>query len=157
MCDDLGIIQEARIIELLQKKIVDQIKEVNSSQLNLKQQQLVFEELTKQYQECLGDLDSAKVKIQEYLKPILAVEDKYVEIYKIGYLKVNNIEFDKENLNKIFEENSPFTIRRSAGAGSIRGFLSMSTIDGYEEKKIVGLFDYDKEGSENFLPTEEEL
>jgi hypothetical protein len=150
LCDDLGIVQEARIIENLQKKITEQINEVNSSKLNLRQQQQILEELDKKYVDCLGDLNNAKSKIEEYFKPILVVEDKFIEIYKIGYLKVKNIDFNENNLNEIFEKEAPFAIRRSGGAGSVRGFLNMATIDGYEEKKVIGLFDYDKEGSENF-------
>ena len=30
------------------------------------------------------------------------------------------------------------------------GVLSMTTTDGYDDKKIIGLFDYDEEGCKNF-------
>lgn len=84
------------------------------------------------------------------MKPILVVEDKYEAIYKIAYLKCKNIPFSKQNLAIVFSEKATFTIRRAGGAGSVRGFLSMLKTDGYEDKKIIGLFDYDKEGCENF-------
>lgn len=150
ICDDLGIIQEARIIESLQTKIEEQINLINTSSLSLKHQKNIYEELNSDYNSCLEKLQSAQSKIEEYIKPILIVEDKYEAIYKIAYLKCENITFTKENLNQIFAENAPFTIRRAGGAGSVRGFLNMTTTDGYEDKKIIGLFDYDKEGCENF-------
>ena len=150
LCDDLGIIQEARIIESLQSRIEEQIKEINSSTLTLKQQKAVYEELNSEYKSCLGNLLSAKIKIEEFLKPILIVEDFYESIYKIAYLKCNKIDFEKKDLDTVFSEHAPFTIRRAGGAGSVGGFLSMTTLDGYTDKKVIGLFDFDKEGCENF-------
>ena len=150
LCDDLGIIQESRIIESLQNKISEHISEVNKSGLELKQQKQILTELNEKYNECVGDLNEAKTKIDEFLKPILSVEDSYIEIYKIGYLKIKNIEFTRDTLEDIFDREAPFVIRRAGGAGKVRGFLEMNTLDGYEDKKVVGLFDYDREGSENF-------
>jgi energy-coupling factor transporter ATP-binding protein EcfA2 len=150
ICDDLGIINEARIIESLQEKIEEQIKTINASELDLSKQKKVVDELNIDYFECLSKLQSAESRILEFLKPILVVEDKYEAIYKIAYLKCENIAFTKENLDEIFNESAPFTIRRAGGAGSVRGFLSMLKTDGYEDKRVVGLFDYDKEGCENF-------
>ena len=150
ICDDLGIIQEARIVESLQSRIEEQVKEINTSTLSLKLQKKVYEELQIDYESCLGNLQSAQSKIEEFLKPILIVEDVYDAIYKIAYLKCNNIDFNKENLEHTFSLNAPFTIRRAGGAGSVGGFLSMSTTDGYADKKIIGLFDFDEEGCKNF-------
>lgn len=150
ICDDLGIIQEARIIENLQSQIEEQIKEIKTSSLSLTLQKEVYEQLNHEYNLCLGNLQDAKSRIEEYIKPILIVEDKYEDIYKIAYLKCNNIDFSAETLNDLFKINSPFTIRRAGGAGSVRGVLNMTTTDGYTDKKIIGLFDYDKEGCENF-------
>lgn len=150
LCDDLGIINEARIIETLQEKIQEQIITINRSSLDISKQKIVVEEIRNDYLFCLSKLESAEDRIQEFLKPILIVEDTYETIYKIAYLKCHNISFSKDNLQDIFDKNAPFTIRRSSGAGSVRGFLSMENTDGYVDKKVVGLFDYDKEGCENF-------
>ncbi len=150
ICDDLGIINEARIIESLHAKIDEQLQQINNSDLTLKQQKLVLDQINSEYQISLSQLQTAQSKIEEFTKPILVVEDKYEAIYKIAFLKCENISFNKNNLDEVFSEKSPFTIRRAGGAGSVRGFLSMLTTDGYEEKKVVGLFDYDKEGCENF-------
>ncbi|RDB07722.1 ATP-dependent nuclease [Runella aurantiaca] len=150
LCDDLGIIYEARIIESLQKNIERQILEINSANLTLIQQKQIYKELNKDYLKSIEQLESAKNKIEELQKPILYVEDIYEAIYKIGFLKCKGIEFQKETLDNVFAENAPFVIRRSGGAGSVGGILSMTTTDGYDDKKIIGLFDYDEEGCKNF-------
>lgn len=150
LCDDLGIIQEARIIENLQSRIEEQIKEINSSTLTLKQQKNVYEQLSAEYQNCLGDLQNAQNKIEEFLKPILIVEDFYEAIYMIAFLKCNDIAFTVDDIEQVFSLHAPFVIRRACGAGSVGGFLSMTTTDGYTDKKVIGLFDFDKEGCENF-------
>jgi len=150
ICDDLGIIYEARIVDELQQKIIIQSKEIKDSKLSIDQQSKVFKEIETDYHLCVGQLQNAQSKIEELTKPILFVEDKYIEIYMISFLKLNGIEFNKDNIEEVFKVNCPFTIRRACGAGSVGGFLSMKTTDGYEDKKIIGLFDYDKEGCENF-------
>ncbi len=150
ICDDLGIINEARIIESLHAQIENQLQQINTSELTLKQQKQIVDQINYEYQDCLSKLQTAQSKIEEFLKPILVVEDKYEAIYKISYLKSEHINFTKNTLDSVFSENAPFAIRRAGGAGSVRGFLSMLKTDGYEDKKIIGLFDYDKEGCENF-------
>lgn len=149
-CDDLGLIQEARIVETLQKKLNDQSKIIGSSDLSLEKQKKVNTELLSQMKECLDKVESIENKIEEYEKPILVIEDKHDEIYKIAYLKINNIPFTKENIIEVFKDECFFTIRRAESAGSVAGLLGMNNTDGYEDKKIIGLFDFDKEGSEKF-------
>ncbi|WDF45819.1 AAA family ATPase [Chryseobacterium sp. KACC 21268] len=150
ICDDLGVIQEARIIDELQEKILNQTEEIQKSSLTIDQQKSVYAQLEKDYKLCADNLQSAEEKIEEILKPILFVEDKYPEIYMIAYLKLNDIDFEENDLIEKFKENAYFAIRRACGAGSVAGFLAMNTTDGYEDKKIIGLFDHDKEGCENF-------
>lgn len=150
LCDDLGIIQEARIIESLQYKINEQLTTINNSKLNQIQQQHLIDDILKEHEECIGKLRNTNLKIEEYLKPILVVEDTYDDIYKIAYLKCNDIGFDKNNINDIFNNNAPFIIRRAESAGAVAGMLLMNNTGGYEDKKIIGLFDFDKEGTEKF-------
>lgn len=150
ICDDLGIIQEARIIEELQLKIDAQHKELENSTLSIETQKKIQDDLLNQYQLSLSKLEGAENIIEEFLKPILIVEDKYDEIYKIAFLKINGVSFDKDDLNEKFKINSPFTIRRAEGAGAVAGILSMNNTDGYTDKKVIGLFDFDEEGSRNF-------
>jgi len=48
----------------------------------------------------------------------------------------------------LFRDNAGFTIRRGEGATKLQGRLRAPNNDGYEDKKIIGLFDFDKEGRE---------
>ncbi len=88
--------------------------------------------------------------IQDLKKPILAVEDEYIQIYKVAFLKVKDIDFTKDNLDHIFDTNSPFEIIGAKSAGSITGMLNMANSDFMRNKTIIGLFDYDGEGTKQF-------
>lgn len=153
-CDDLGIIQEARIIENLQAKLDSQSSIIKASSLSAENQKLVSDEIIQKLNDKINsninELEYVKLKIEEYEKPILIIEDKYDQIYKIAYLKLNDIDFDLKNLDHVFKLSCPFTLRRGEGAGAVAGKLAMKNTDGYENKKIIGLFDFDKEGSEKF-------
>lgn len=80
----------------------------------------------------------------------LFVEDKYEQIYKIAWLKLNNIPFIKNNIEDIFKANCTFMILGLEGAVAVSGLLRSKNPDVFKNKKIVGLFDFDKEGVENF-------
>ena len=149
-CDDLGIIQEARLVEDLQERLNIQAKEIEKSQLSKNKQKRIYDEIYRELQKSLAENESVKLKIEAYEKPILVIEDKLDAIYKIAYLKVKGISFTIANYEKKFTENCPFTIRRAEGAGAVSGKLKMNNTDGYVDKKIIGLFDFDREGSENF-------
>lgn len=149
-CDDLGIIEESRIIDNLQKELSLQTKDLENSKLSKKNQQRIIDERSNALHEALCSLKSMEDKIEEYEKPILIVEDKLDAIYKIAYLKIKNIECNYHNYEQVFKEKCPFTIRRAEGAGAVSGKLRMNNTDGYDDKKVIGLYDFDKEGSENF-------
>ncbi len=149
-CDDLGIIQESRIVESLQLKLTAQSKEIEKSALNKELQIKVTEELNTKILDCISELECTKLKIEEYEKPVLIVEDKYDSIYKIAFLKLNEIPFTDNSLDSVFTESCYFIIRRAEGARAVAGNLSMNNTDGYNDKKIIGLFDYDSEGAEKF-------
>ena len=150
ICDDLGIIQESRVIEELQNKLAIQTKEILESDLSQEKQEIVKKELINEMNQCLDSLKNAEQKIEEYEKPILYVEDKYDRIYKIAFLKIKEIECSNDNYESLFKEHSPFVIRRGESAGKLGGRLRAANNDGYTGKKIVGLFDFDKEGREQF-------
>lgn len=150
ICDDLGIIQEARLVDELQTQLDNQLQEISNANLTLKQQKKIYKEIQSDYLKCMEKLQDAEDRIEEYFKPILEVEDKHDNIYRIAYLKINGIPFTKETLENVFKENCPFVIRRAEGAGSVRGFLSMNNTDGYDDKKVIGLFDHDQEGCRQF-------
>jgi len=78
------------------------------------------------------------------------VEDKYDQIYKIAWLKLNDIEFDVTNLSDAFADNADFTILGLEGAGAVAGLLRSKNPNIFNNSKIVGVFDFDKAGSENF-------
>jgi AAA15 family ATPase/GTPase len=149
-CDDLGVIQEARIIEDLQDALDLQAKEIKKSQLSQEKQKKVYDELCHDLKKSLAETESVKIKIEEYQKPILVVEDKLDAIYKIAYLKVKDVPFAINEYKEKFAENCPFAIRRAECAGAVSGKLRMNNTDGYEDKKIIGLFDFDEEGTKNF-------
>lgn len=80
----------------------------------------------------------------------LFVEDKYDQIYKVAWLKINDIEFDETNMEEKFKDHSDFIILGLEGAGAVCGLLRMKNPNVFKNTKIVGLFDFDKEGGENF-------
>ena len=88
-------------------------------------------------------------KIKQNQKPLLVVEDRHTEIYKIAYLKLNEIEFDKSNFKEKFDENCNFEICWQEGSGGVAGLINCSNLE-FITKAIVGLFDYDKEGVEKY-------
>jgi len=90
------------------------------------------------------------VKNNERYDKILFVEDKYDQIYKITWLKLKGIEFNLNNVNQQFANSCSFHIQGLEGASAVAGFLRSVNIDIYEEKKIIGLFDFDYEGTQQF-------
>ena len=113
-------------------------------------------ELEKAYQLTMQELKNIEVlqkKLMEYEKPILYVEDKYDQLYKIAWLKLNDIDCNEGNFDESFQEKAPFVILRAEGAGNLQGFLVAKNIDHWKEKKVIGLFDFDDAGVETFKNT----
>lgn len=81
---------------------------------------------------------------------ILFVEDKLDQIYKVAWLKLNNIDFDHRDYEEKFVNNAEFKIVGLESAGSVAGLLRSKTTKFLPQSKIVGLFDFDKEGTEHF-------
>ncbi len=109
-----------------------------------------FEAAYKHMQESARFQSELRTHIAAAQKPILIVEDKHDAIYKIAFLKTQGVEIEGGNFSELFEQHAPFEIRRAESAGSVAGFLGMNNTDGYDDKKVVGLFDFDKEGTECF-------
>lgn len=78
------------------------------------------------------------------------VEDKYDQIYKIAWLKLKDISFTKETIDDIFKVNAPFDIFNNFSANGVAGCLSVKNYNLFNNQIIIGLFDFDKEGSERF-------
>lgn len=146
---DIGFLENDQyIIEDLQNQLKDQRKMVEDTDLELDEKQKIIDHLNSRLKGALLSKEALEIEIEEFKKPILVIEDKYDQLYKIAYLKVNNISFNKDNFNEIFKIKCPFTIRRSEGASKLSGRMRVANNDGYEDKKIIGLFDFDKEGRE---------
>lgn len=91
-----------------------------------------------------------KIADAEQLDNCLFVEDKYDQIYKVAWLKLNEIDFDKSNVETEFNDNADFMILGLEGAGAVSGLLRSKNPAVFQNNRIVGLFDFDKEGGENF-------
>jgi ABC-type branched-subunit amino acid transport system ATPase component len=91
-----------------------------------------------------------KEKLEEYNKPMLLVEDAYSQIYKIAYLRLNKIDFEKNTIDSVFNERSYFKIIDNLTSGGVFGALNCDNMDMFDSKNIIGLFDYDNEGVEKF-------
>ncbi len=149
--EDIGFLESDQyVIENLQNQLKTQRRILEESGLEINKREKINGHLTKRLQESILDKEHLEKEIEEYKKPILYVEDKYDQIYKIAFLKVKGIECKNDNFDDLFNENAPFLIRRGEGAGKLAGRLRSPNHDGYEDKKIVGLFDFDKEGRENY-------
>ncbi len=59
----------------------------------------------------------------------MIVEDYYTEIYKIAYLKLKNIEFNKEKIHEKFDANANFEICWQEGSGGVAGPINGSNLD----------------------------
>ncbi|WP_312081802.1 AAA family ATPase [Empedobacter sp.] len=146
---DIGFLENDQyILEDLQNQLKLQRKLVEDSGLQIEDRIKIIKNLNQKIKNILLDKESLETEIEEYKKPILYVEDSYDQIYKIAYLKVNNIDCTEENYLDLFKENSPFTIRRCEGATKLSGRMRVANNDGYEDKKIIGLYDFDNEGRE---------
>lgn len=111
------------------------------------------------YQMMLSENEQYK-KMYESLKSShkeckLLVEDSYAQIYKIAWMKLKGIDFDKDNLDVVFDNNADFEIISGNDCSGIAGLLNAKSTEIYKGMKIIGLFDYDKEGSEKFYQLKE--
>jgi hypothetical protein len=76
-------------------------------------------------------------------KPVLFVEDTYTHIYKVAWLKLNNIAFDETNVDIKFSENAGFSIYGKGNKDNLQGFLNNPSMEEWGGKTIIGLFDFD--------------
>lgn len=148
--EDIGFLENDQyLIESLQSQLKNQRKILEKTGLDFKEQEKINKHLTKKFEDSILSISQLELEIEEYKKPILYVEDKYDQIYKIAFLKINEHDFDINNFEEKFKIIAPFTIRRQEGAGKLSGRMRAPNNDGYEDKRIIGLFDFDKEGREN--------
>lgn len=133
----------------LRSKIID-LSQGGGIEISFQENPL-YEEV---YQMMLNENEQYK-KMYESLKSShkeykLLVEDSYAQIYKIAWMKLKGIDFDKDNLDVVFDNNADFEIISGNDCNGIAGLLNTKITEIYRGMKIIGLFDYDKEGSEKF-------
>lgn len=114
---------------------VQEISPDDFSELNVALEKI---EQTKKY------IASVNSKIHQETKPVLLVEDEYTEIYKVAWLKLNDINFDRKSLSDIFDKNCPFEIYGKNGKESLFKYLNQQKMDEIHDKRVVGLFDFDE-------------
>lgn len=81
---------------------------------------------------------------------ILFVEDSYFQIYKIAWLKTHAVQCDINDFEDLFSEKTNFKIDGCQGTGGVAGLLRSKSLLLLEKRQVIGLFDFDKEGQENF-------
>jgi len=147
--EDIGFLEtDQYIVENLQNQLKEQRQILDKSDIGLEQRDKIIQSLNNKIKKAIMNKDQLEKEIEEYKKPILYVEDKYDQIYKIAYLKTKDIKCNISDFDELFKTHATFVTRRSEGAGKLAGRLRAPNTDGYEDKRIIGLFDFDKEGRE---------
>lgn len=145
---------QIRYINNSGKLIEDRDSEILKEELGVIRLNRELEELFTEKMNALKNIQILQKKLEDDIaevnKPILYVEDEYDQIYKVSWLKLNDIDCNKDNFEILFKEHSPFSILRAEGAGNLQGFLQAKNIDYWRDKKIIGLFDFDDEGRLKF-------
>lgn len=75
---------------------------------------------------------------------ILFVEDKYTQLYKISWLKLNDIEFTEQNFKKVFEDNANFDIIWVEWRNKLKLKIDQEKIPEFRWKKVISVFDFDE-------------
>jgi AAA15 family ATPase/GTPase len=147
--EDIGFLENDQyLLEELQNQLKLQRKLLENTDIKFEEKEKINNHLTRKLREAIISKEDLELKIEEFNKPIVYVEDTYDQIYKIAYLKLNDIEFSYENFEEVFKDKAPFTIRRGESAGKLTGRMRVANHDGYEDQKIVGVYDFDKAGRE---------
>jgi AAA15 family ATPase/GTPase len=149
--EDIGFLEtDQYLIEDFQNQLKERDKILASYSLTIQEKEKIVSKLNREIKKTLLDKDKLQREIEEYRKPILYVEDKYDEIYKIAFLKLNEEEFSIDLLDEVFQKKSFFVINNGGGVGGVGGLLRTEDVSLYEDKKIIGLFDFDTAGREQF-------
>ena len=140
----------------------EMFKQDNASPKILKVQKDEYTELSTAYKKYydkikeqknrIENLEKENKELEEYSndQKILFVEDTYTQIYKVAWLKLHNIQTTEDSLEMDFENNAKFRIYSKESKDSLRGFLSNRFMDEYNNKRIVGLFDFDDAYKQSF-------
>ena len=114
-----------------------------------------FENDTDELEKEVGILEMYS-KLSEHLgkaveknKNYVFIEDSRDRIYKIAWLKLNDISCTESNFEKIFDEKCTFFLFQKDGKNNLQTYLDMPVINEFKNNKIVGVFDFD-DGFDNF-------
>ena len=88
--------------------------------------------------------------VEQAAKPLVFVEDTYDQLYKIAWLKLFKKNHSKDNFEEVFNKECNFLIYKAEGASNLAGFLRQKNIQYFSDKKVIGLFDFDEIGIEQF-------
>lgn len=107
------------------------------------------------YYERIKDQDNRILELEKNSKTVesncLFVEDQYVQIYKIAYLKMKGIGgITEQNLDDEFMKVCPFTIHGNFSCGGLYSYLICKNITHDCNNTVICLFDFDKEGFGKF-------
>lgn len=116
-----------------------------------------YEELQKANKKFYDKIKNQEERISELEKIIHAsgnkvfVEDRYDQIYKIAYLKLNDIgELTEDNFEEKFNANCNFSIHGNYSCGGLYSQLICTNTTNEQDCKIICLFDFDNEGYRKF-------
>ncbi|MEI7511538.1 MAG: AAA family ATPase [Candidatus Peregrinibacteria bacterium] len=127
--EDLGIIDESRIIDNLKKTLEEREGLIEKNdRLSEEDKQKIRHELNTDIENCLNKLEREKEKIKEYEKPILYVEG----------------ELEEKLFTKIFENNDGYLIKSAGSSDNLAKKIIGLSFD--SSKKILGIFDKDGAG-----------
>lgn len=144
MCDDLWIVLESRLIEKLQIRLTEQEEVIQKSDISVEDQKQITEKMIKQFDNCMDKLKIVENEIALIRKPNIFFEDKYLEIYKIAWLKINWISFTQDDLEQVFLNNCPYNFVSKDWDINLKSFLDNPLISEWDKRKIVGVFDFDR-------------
>lgn len=108
-----------------------------------------FENDTDELEKEVGILETYS-KLSEHLgreikkrKYHVFVEDSKKQIYKIAWLKLNDVSCTKDNFEEVFDEKCPFFLFDKNGKKNLQKYLDMPAIEELKNDKIIGIFDFD--------------
>ena len=131
-------------------QINDSPKIINVNQFDYSE----LKEANKAYYDKIKNQENRIQELELLLKHdgnAVLVEDKYVQIYKIAYLKLKGItNLTKDNLDEMFMKNCKYSINGNYSTGGLYNILSCKNISLDANTKRICLFDFDTEGYKTY-------
>lgn len=129
----------------------------DSSPQIVKVSQYEYDELKRANKSFYDKIKNQEERIEELEQIVhisgnkLFVEDRYDQIYKIAYLKLNDIgDLTEDNFEEKFNNSCTFSIHGNFSCGGLYHQLVCGNISNDQTSKIICLFDFDTEGFKKF-------